>query len=240
MSSTARFSSLRPRRVLAFAVAASGAFALVVACSSPNPGVDLSGRDAGPPGTTLTGDAASFPYAVKAAVSGAADTHCGATVQTTSTASCHPDAAGLDASGATDYGDTMFGSSGSDDDCKYDVSWQSTPIAVGQPVWFQLTLKNKSDGSPATGAAPLVETFRLATNDPGPSSNANQAPYEVAPGVYVIGPVAFDQSNASGEAGASSTPPYWTARFHFDEDCSDLLPDSPHGHAAFYLQVPSP
>jgi hypothetical protein len=27
-------------------------------------------------------------------------------------------------------------------------------------------------------------------------------------------------------------------RFHFYEDCLDLLPDSPHGHAAYFIDVP--
>ena len=33
-------------------------------------------------------------------------------------------------------------------------------------------------------------------------------------------------------------PGEWTVRFHIHEECADLLPDSPHGHAAFHIDVP--
>jgi hypothetical protein len=45
-------------------------------------------------------------------------------------------------------------------------------------------------------------------------------------GVYEVGPITFDQSGT------------WVVRFHIFEDCSDAPADSPHGHAAFYLDVP--
>jgi hypothetical protein len=41
-----------------------------------------------------------------------------------------------------------------------------------------------------------------------------------------VGPIVFDQ------------PGKWVVRFHFFENCDDLVEDSPHGHAAFYVQVP--
>ena len=49
---------------------------------------------------------------------------------------------------------------------------------------------------------------------------------EEPPGTYTIRPVVFD------EAGD------WTVRFHFNELCCDVVPDSPHGHAAFHIHVP--
>jgi hypothetical protein len=49
---------------------------------------------------------------------------------------------------------------------------------------------------------------------------------EGPPGTYVTSPVTFD---APGE---------WTIRFHFFEQCADVLPSSPHGHAAFFVNVP--
>ena len=49
---------------------------------------------------------------------------------------------------------------------------------------------------------------------------------EIAPGVYQVGPIKFD------------APGTWTVRFHFFEECSDAREDSPHGHAAFYVNVP--
>ena len=41
---------------------------------------------------------------------------------------------------------------GDDDDCKYHVVFNATPVKVNQNVTFQLTVTHKSDGSPATGA----------------------------------------------------------------------------------------
>ena len=48
---------------------------------------------------------------------------------------------------------------------------------------------------------------------------------EGPPGTYT-GRIVFDEA---GE---------WTVRFHFNENCLDVLPDSPHGHAAFHLTLP--
>jgi hypothetical protein len=30
----------------------------------------------------------------------------------------------------------------------------------------------------------------------------------------------------------------WTIRYHFNHNCYDVLPDSPHGHAAYHITVP--
>jgi hypothetical protein len=30
----------------------------------------------------------------------------------------------------------------------------------------------------------------------------------------------------------------WVVRFHYFETCSDVPEDSPHGHVAFYIDVP--
>ena len=49
---------------------------------------------------------------------------------------------------------------------------------------------------------------------------------EIAPGVYKVGPIVFD------------APGIWTERFHLFEECSDDPDDSPHGHAAFFINVP--
>jgi hypothetical protein len=45
-------------------------------------------------------------------------------------------------------------------------------------------------------------------------------------GVYRIGPAAF-----------FDVPGLWYIRFHFNENCDDILSVSPHGHAAFYVNV---
>ena len=49
---------------------------------------------------------------------------------------------------------------------------------------------------------------------------------EIAPGVYKVGPIQFSRAGI------------WQVRFHLFEECSDDPDDSPHGHAAFFIQVP--
>jgi hypothetical protein len=179
-------------------------------------------------------------FSISAAVTGAPDTHCNKKpTQTTSQASCHPDAAAPTADASTDggaadggtddggtvnpYGNTMYGAEGDDDDCKYHLKWASTSIAQNSDVTFQVTATRKTDNQPATAAKPRLEVY---LNDTHPAPNTKQAPTETSPGTYSVGPIRFD---ASGQ---------WTVRFHLYEDCGDLLGDSPHGHAAFFVNVP--
>ena len=65
--------------------------------------------------------------------------------------------------------------------------------------------------------------MRQSVDHPGPNSGVKLA--EGPPGTYT-GNIQFDQAGQ------------WTVRFHFNEDCADLLPDSPHGHAAYHFTVP--
>ena len=165
--------------------------------------------------------------------------HCtGMPSQATDQSVCHvttlPADAGTGGSGPT-YGPTMFNDEGDDDDCKYHVSWTSTPIAENQNVTFTVTAHYKATGTPnppACSGCPveglntsnmLLEVF---LNDIHPAPNTTQVVTSTTPGVYSIGPILFD------------APGTWTVRFHFFELCADLLPDSPHGHAAFYVDVP--
>ncbi len=146
-----------------------------------------------------------------------------------------------DDSGAADcpYGATMYGEHGNDDDCKYWVSWTSEPICVGLGgVQFTVSVWSNVDGSPVTGIPHgiLPEAYIPTSLDAScdnvaahESPGSVSSPYltEVSPGSGVYkGPVVFD---ASGE---------WTVRFHIHEECADLLPTSPHGHAAFHVTVP--
>lgn len=142
--------------------------------------------------------------------------------QPTSAASCHPDGGGD--GGVASYGDTRFNSGGNDDDCKYLLTWSVTPVAQQEDVTFTVAVVNAVDGTPATGAYTYAEVYLAAQNHLSPSVNPPVA--ENSPGVYTVGPVLFDQ------------PGQWTVRFHFYEDCLDLLPDSPHGHAAYFVNVP--
>jgi hypothetical protein len=145
-------------------------------------------------------------------------------VQPTSVASCHPDGGGSIADAGASYGPTMYNTGGNDDDCKYVVNWSATPIAEEEDVTFTVAVVNTLDGTPATGANTYAEVYLPAQNHISPSTNPPVT--EGPPGVYTVGPVIFD------------LPGQWTVRFHFYEDCLDLLPDSPHGHAAYFVNVP--
>jgi len=212
----------------------------VVACSNSNPANDGGTNDGG-----VTDAPALSCASPGEATPGPADTHCnGQPVQSTSEASCHPDAGADDAGGddggtddSCDFGDTMFGHEGDDDDCKYHVSWTSTPICEGNPgVTFTVTATNLGDNSPVANIPggiiiePFIPTVQDAacddqTTHPGPNTGAYLVETPAGSGVYV-GPVIFD------------APGDWTLRFHLHEECSDLLDDSPHGHAAFHITVP--
>lgn len=160
-------------------------------------------------------------------VSGAPDQHCvapdgGAIVQPVNETACHPDA-GPDGGATTEYGPTLDGNSADDDDCKYHVSWTSTAVCEKSGVVFTLVATNKTDGSPLVGGKMSAETFLSLTHpSPTPIVTATEGP----PGTYVTQPITFD------------APGQWTVRFHFREDCEDLTEDSPHGHAAFFVEVP--
>ena len=56
--------------------------------------------------------------------------------------------------------------------------------------------------------------------------NSGQTTVEQGNGVYKVGPIQFSKSGK------------WIVRFHFNECCSDDPMDSPHGHAAFWVNVP--
>jgi hypothetical protein len=136
----------------------------------------------------------------------------------------------------------MFGQEGDDDDCKYHITWSSTPICE-QPgsVTFTLKATRKSDGSALTGACTSTEVFATTPGDQDASTYCDSFSHhaspsfgpmkETDPGTYV-GAVAFDKIPA--DAGA---PGAWTVRFHFFEGCTDL-PTAPHGHGAFHVTVP--
>ncbi len=161
-------------------------------------------------------------------MSASPDTHCvapdgGAIVQITSQTSCHPDAGPPDGGGGSGYGATLSNSSGDDDDCKYHASWTSSAVCEGGGVVFTLIATNKTDGSAAIGAGVIAEVFLNPTH-PAPTAVVHTT--EGPLGTYVTDPVKFD------------APGQWTIRFHLFDSCDDTLDDSPHGHVAFYVQVP--
>ncbi|HEY2730454.1 MAG TPA: FixH family protein [Polyangia bacterium] len=131
---------------------------------------------------------------------------------------------GDDGGGTTsDYGPTLYNAEGDDDDCKYHVTWTSTAVKENVGVTFYVTAIRRADGEPATGADVVLEVYRTTTH-PTPSLDIPNT--ESAGGKYKVGPVIFDE------------PGIWTVRFHFYETCSDEPADSPHGHAAFRVNVP--
>jgi hypothetical protein len=193
-----------------------GAFCGLIACSgSKSP-------DLGPAGGPIDG--------------GMMAGHCltdndgGPKVTTVNPAACHPDAgtkpdaAPVDAGAAmmNEFGATMDGQEGDDDDCKYHLRWTSTPVHQNVDITFTVLATYKVDGRALTGASPYVEAF-LSDTHPVPNSNTNTT--ESPPGTYEIGPVRFD------------APGDWTVRFHFAALCADSE-ESAHGHAAFFVRVP--
>ena len=158
-------------------------------------------------------------------VPGAADTHCtlpdgGVQAQPISLGSCA--ATGADA-GLIDYGPTRFNAEADDDDCKYHVRFTSGGVHQNESVNFTAVATLKADGGVANAANVDIEAF---LSDTHPAPNSNQQSVEGPAGTYRIGPVRFD---AAGR---------WTVRFHLHAECADQAPDSPHGHVAFYLDVP--
>jgi hypothetical protein len=133
------------------------------------------------------------------------------------------------------YGDTLYNSSGDDDDCKYQVSWTSTAVRKGESVTFTVTATSKATGAPleALASQPAGSTAlsRLELYIPcqpmhvAPIGDFQPTIKETAPGVYTAGPIVFDESGR------------WVVRFHFYEQCIDQ-DNSPHGHAAFFVDVP--
>jgi hypothetical protein len=121
-----------------------------------------------------------------------------------------------------EYGPTMYGSAGNDDDCKYYLSWTATPIKENADTFFTVTAIRLADMMPATCAGIRAD---ISLNPAVGAVPPPQSP-ETAPGVYKVGPIKFTQAGV------------WTVRFHLFENCSDSQQDSPHGHAAFFVQVP--
>ena len=200
-------------------------------------------------------------FDVTAAVSGPEEDHCtGQPLGVSDPAACttdeHSDAAGAGGAapdsnapdGASDggasatndcnlthddeYGDTRYNSDADDDDCKYHVAWTSTPVALNQDVTFKVTASAKKDNSPLEGlttgsnALSSVEVYiPCASTHRPPDADFKASISESAPGVYTAGPFRFDK------------PGRWVVRFHFYGQCNDQQ-DSPHGHAAFFVDVP--
>jgi hypothetical protein len=160
-------------------------------------------------------------------VAGAADTHCiapdgGAIVQPIDLSVCNATLAD-GGSVPVDYGDTRFNAESDDDDCKYHVKFTNTPVRQNENVTFTFTATIKADGGPAATSNLIPEVF---LNSKHPAPNSGEKTTEGPAGTYAIGPIRFD---AAGR---------WTVRFHLHQECTDAEQSSPHGHAAFFIDVP--
>jgi len=163
-------------------------------------------------------------------VSGLADAHCGGvTPIVVSQASCHPaGATGADPGTAEPEAPVLYNAEGDDDDCKYHVTFSSTPVRRNENVTFDVTATTlAAPATAATGADIQIESY-VSDNQFHvlPNSGSTTVETPAASGKYQIGPVKFDTAGR------------WVVRFHLYEDCSDLSEDSPHGHVAFYVEVP--
>ena len=153
-------------------------------------------------------------------VKGPADKHCkGVKPQPTTMKVCQM--GGM--ADVDDYPTPMNGTEGDDDDCKYHVTWSSTDVFENTDVTFTMTAVTKTDGKPAAGSESYIEA-ELDKKTPAPATN--QTAVEKPDGTYTIGPLQFDKKGK------------WTIRFHLFEQCTDVSEESPHGHAAFFLDVP--
>ncbi len=203
---------------------------------------------AGAIGGSGCGSSSSTPapsFGTSGVVMGKLDTHCnGVPPIVVNPSSCSAPAPTADAAApaddggaaASEFGDTMYNAAGDDDDCKYSVSYTDSPtVKLNQSMTFKLVLKKLADGTPATGAAgPNGESVNiegfLSTQESHvlpnttPAMTATETPANS--GIYTISPVVFDTSGR------------WVVRFHINENCTDNLEDSPHGHAAFFFDVP--
>ena len=195
-------------------------------------GVGLAGCSSS--SSTNDGGGQGGAGALGGAVAGPVDDHCASvTPIAVNPASCHPATTGADIdAGPEEEAPILYNAEGDDDDCKYHVSFTTTPahVALNQNITFNVTatlLAPPATGTPATAADIQIESY-LADNQFHVVPNTNTTPTEspAGSGQYKVTPVKFD---AAGR---------WVVRFHLYEDCSDLSDDSPHGHVAFYLDVP--
>ena len=120
----------------------------------------------------------------------------------------------------------FYGREADDDDCKYHIRFENSCITQNEPVTFTVQLTSKTDGAAAPGAEPDGPEIYLADDPSHPSPSNDFTAIEGPPGTYKIGPVLFDRAGR------------WVVRFHFFETCSDIPEDAPHGHTAFYIDVP--
>jgi hypothetical protein len=201
----------------ALALALAGAFIVVQGCSSDeapaNPQGDGGGQtDSGP----CPAGGGPDP--------GPAANHCMGMTQAVGMCMMGGEDGGEMDAGAEPEPETNVGTEADDDDCKYHVSFTNDCVRNGGTgTTFNVTVKLLGTNmAPPAGATTSVEAF-LGNHPAGGMIDGT----ETSPGVYKFGPVIFDRAGK------------WTVRFHYFETCSDVPEDSPHGHVAFFINVPN-
>lgn len=163
-------------------------------------------------------------------VAGALDDHCaGVEPVVVSQASCEATPPPGDAEESVPHDNAEA----DDDDCKYHVSFTTTPVRRNENVTFTVTASllagakgpvtcdtGQSCGKP--GSEIIIEG---TVDGASPLPNNGTKTTSSAAGIYTIAPVKFDK------------PGRWTITYHLFEACNNLV-DSPHGHASFYIDVP--
>jgi hypothetical protein len=191
-------------------------FALGLACT---PACSSGDDDDG--GSTQQGG-----FAVCAPTSTCAADDGGRVTQVVNQAACEAGDAGSDSesdAGPADFGATNCGTEADDDDCKYHAKVTATPIVLDKNVTFTVKLNAVVGGAAVTGnALNDMDQYTETGNHIGPTTATFS---ESTPGTYTSSPVRFDRSGR------------WVIRFHIREQCADT-PDSPHGHVAFYVDIP--
>jgi len=122
--------------------------------------------------------------------------------------------------------EVRYNDSAADDDCKYDASFSTSCLELNKPVTLTLKLRQRASGDLGKGASPGSPEIFLADSPQHISPSNMITAIEGPSGQYAIKNVIFD------------VPGRWVVRFHYFESCSDVPADSPHGHVAFYLDVP--
>lgn len=198
---------------------------LVMACSSGSTDTPTSSDMGGASGSSCPNGGGPVP--------GDLDMHCTDSdgkpiVQETTAAACmdagsEGEAAGGAPAEEEETPSLLFNSEGDDDDCKYHVKFRASCVEKNHDVTLTLHANVRADDSALIGAKPEAEIY---LSDTHLAPNTHPKTTVVSNGVYTIGPVRFDQSGR------------WTVRFHFFESCLDAREESPHGHVAFYVDVP--
>ena len=198
-----------------------GAALALVGCG----GSSKSGTDGG-------ADMAASLMCKGAPVAGAQDMHCysdaGNLFVSVDEAQCTVDAGDDSGDGGSDFGDTMYNTTGNDDDCKYSVSYvvSSGGICENEDTYFTVTLKNAIAGTPVTGGTANGNTFRAEvfltdTHRPTPRSRRRST--------WAAASTRWARIRSMVRSVDGSLP--LLRELH-------RTPTSPHGHAAFFVNVP--